>query len=196
MPAQEEMISKARVEEIVRERLARDRQVRAKPEPTAAQPKKDDQKPAPEQDDTRSMLEFLLALGELEWMPSKEDKELLKGVMLAQGREAMDRFAARLKPPAAAAPIVPAAGAAPAAGTPPAPAPGQPNYRSPGAPAGAPADTYERDATKWSKDRIVQLQSEVGTSGKSRFREELDRYRDSLPGGGNGLFWRHIPKVS
>lgn len=58
---------------------------------------------------------------------------------------------------------------------------------SPGVAVGAPDGSMERDATKWTADYIAQLRA----GGK--FREKLDEYRESLPGGSSGLFRRKIP---
>lgn len=178
-PAQEEMVPKARVEEIVRDRLARDRQARAKEQPATTAKKEE---PPPSGDDTRSRLEFMEALDELDWKPTRDDKELLRATMVSQGREAMDKLASRLKAAA------PSTSPAPAPGTPP-PAEG-PTYRSPGAPSGATQDVFERDATKWDSNTIARLKSD-GT-----FLSKLEEYRQSLPGGSNGLFRKRIPKVS
>jgi hypothetical protein len=63
-------------------------------------------------------------------------------------------------------------------------------YTSPGGANGPPVETFENNPTKWDRDYIDRLQQE-GT-----FMEKLTAWRDSLPGGGQGIFRKRIPKVS
>lgn len=60
---------------------------------------------------------------------------------------------------------------------------------SPAAANGAPDGAMERDATKWTSDYIAQLRAD------GKFRERLEEYRNSLPGGGADLFRKRIPKA-
>jgi hypothetical protein len=63
-----------------------------------------------------------------------------------------------------------------------------PTYKSSGiAPSGAPREVLDNDATRWSRDYIERMQAD-GT-----FKAELEKFRNSLPGGSNGLFRRKIP---
>lgn len=69
--------------------------------------------------------------------------------------------------------------------------PPQETPKTPGAPAsdgGAPATGFDFDsvidATKLTRDDIDRLQS------AGRFHDVIERYRHSLPGGGNGIFGR------
>ncbi len=64
-----------------------------------------------------------------------------------------------------------------------------PTYQSPGGVSAPPVELTERDATRWTRDHIDRMK-ENGT-----FLSRLEQYRDSLPGGGNGVFRRRIPKV-
>lgn len=174
---QEELIPKSKVEAIVRDRLDRDRKSRAKQEPAAQAPKEE---PKPSTDaDLKARLDFAEMLSDMDWKPSKEDREHLRDAFVSKGAEAMHRLAGRLKPPesapAPAAPVV----AEPAK---------EPSYKSPGAPAGAPAEVLNNDATKWSSDYVAR-QREQGT-----FLQELEKYRSSLPGGTGGLFRKRLPK--
>lgn len=177
---QEESIPKSKVEAIVRDRLERDRKSRAKQEPAAPAPKEDPKPTDPGYAELKAKLDFAESMDDLDWKPSKDDRETLRDMFLAKGAEGMKKLADRLKP--AASPSAPAA----AAPTEP-PAPTGPGYKSPGAPAGAPPEVLDRDATKWSPDYIQRLR-ENGT-----FLQELEKYRGSLPGGDNGIFRKRIP---
>ncbi len=64
----------------------------------------------------------------------------------------------------------------------------KPRYVSPGTPNGAPSEYFAPDLSKLGRDAIERLRSEPARSGdprRSRFIEECERYRDSLPGGAN-----------
>ncbi len=63
------------------------------------------------------------------------------------------------------------------------------NYRDPGGAAGPPDGELENDATRWDRDQIARWQAD-GT-----FKDRLEKFRNSLPGGGAGLFRKKIPKV-
>lgn len=60
-------------------------------------------------------------------------------------------------------------------------------YQSPGG-VNSPAEVNIADATQWSGEYVARLRAD-GT-----FREELEKYRNSLPGGSNGLFRKRPPK--
>lgn len=61
-------------------------------------------------------------------------------------------------------------------------------FRSPGAPSGPPSGVIENDPTKWTKDYIQRLRAD-GT-----FLKEIEKWAETLPGGGNGVFRKRIPK--
>lgn len=170
------------VDKIVTKRLAADRRARAKEqEAKASSPTKEDDRPTGQTADPgiaelKAKLEFREALDDLEWKPSKEDRDTLADMFSAKGLDAMTKLATRLKP-------------APAETSKSEPPTGGGTYRSPGAPSGAPPEVLDRDATRWSKDYIDQ-QRAAGT-----FLSELEKYRGSLPGGSNGLFRKRIPKA-
>ncbi len=176
---QEDLIPKSKVEQIVRDRLERDRKTRSKQEPVAPAPREEPKPSDPGYAELKAKLDFAEALDELDWKPSKDDREHLRDAF-NKGTEAMLKLAVRLKPPGTTTPPAAAAPTEP-------PAPTGPGYKSPGAPAGAPPEVLDRDATKWSKDYIERLR-ENGT-----FLQELDKFRGSLPGGGNGVFRKRIP---
>lgn len=101
---------------------------------------------------------------------SKEQRDLLRGLPSEQVDAAIKAFGlgAPAKAPTAEAPT----------------------YRSPGAVVGAPDEVMQADATKWTSDYISQLQSE------GRLLDEVEKWRRGIPGGGQGLFRRRIPKAS
>lgn len=167
------------VEDIVRSRLDRDRKNRQKSE-TPAAPKEEAKPATGDVAELRAKLEFSEALDDLDWKPSKDDREHLRKMFLALGRDEMAKLADRIKP-LASAPAAQTAPETPANGN------GAP-YKSPGAPAGAPPEVLENDATKWSADHIRRLQAD------GNLLKELEKYRNSLPGGGNGIFRKRIPK--
>jgi hypothetical protein len=65
--------------------------------------------------------------------------------------------------------------------------PGAPTYRSPDGASGPPAEAYETDARKWNADSITRMIED------GLFIQRLNRYRNSLPGGSDGIFRKKIP---
>lgn len=187
-PDQQERVFTAKeVEAIVRDRLAR-----VKKEPKSeqkAEPKKEEAKADGNETvaDIKQRLEFQDSLNDLmddlDWKPTRQDRELLRSMFKAGGAEQMAALAERLK----------GAGTDPTkgSGTPPAPAtpaaaPGKPYVAPPGAP-NSPADILEQNPAKWSRAHIERLQKD-GT-----FRQEVEKFYQS---GQGGPFRRQIPKVS
>lgn len=183
---QEKLYTSAQMEHAIRERLERDRKSRSKPEAPTAQKKEPQPTPSNEElaavvADLKAKHEVNEAIVELDWKPSKDDAETLREAFKSGGRPLFDKLAARLKPAAPAAATKEAATAA---------VPNAAAYKSPGAPSGAPPEVLEQDATKWSADYVQRLKSD-GT-----LLTKLEEYRNSMPGGGGGLFRKRIPKVS
>jgi hypothetical protein len=65
--------------------------------------------------------------------------------------------------------------------------PPEPAQDTPGSARGAPAHVREMDALKWTRDDVERMVRD-GT-----FLQRVNEYRDSLPGGANGIFRRRIP---
>ena len=63
-----------------------------------------------------------------------------------------------------------------------APEPSGPGFKSPGAPAPTPEIDRALDPRSWTKDDISRMRSD------GSFKANLEKYRNSLPGGGGGLF--------
>lgn len=184
---QEKLIPQSQVDEIVkREKAKAERRVRKELEEAAAGAKKTEPKTeaAPAVDpvvaDLKAKYEFAEALNDLDWKPSKEDRETLRDMFLAKGLDAMERLANRLKPaPAAPTPKTEEKATAPA---PTVPSP----IKTPGAPAGVPVDPSDLHPTQLTKGDIERMQKD-GT-----FRAYLQR---NGGGEGNGLFSkRRMPK--
>ena len=141
----------------------------------------------------RAKLEFSEALDDLEWKPSKDDRDLLRDMFASRGRDAMERLADRLKPAAQAAQTQ-AAGAekkaeakggeekAPEKQTP------APGYRSPGSPNGAPRAPGDMPPTQWTKDDIDRMRRD------GSFKQELDRAGSSMGGSDNPFTRRRQSK--
>lgn len=183
--SRERTFSQAEVDAIVARRVSKaekaaEKRVRGELD-TQPQAQKKETPPAPGSEDHASKLAALEArlaladaMAELDWKPSKEDSELLRDAFKSGGSEAMQKLAGRLKPQSTseAKPVDDPAG----------------TYKSPGAPSGAPRETLERDATRWTRDAIDRMRAD-GT-----FKAELEKFRASLPGGGGGLFRKRMPK--
>jgi hypothetical protein len=194
------MIPKSKVEEMIRDRLERDRRSRQKVEPKAPPPKKDEPKTDKVDDisELRADLEFRSQLEDLtddmEWKPSRSDRDLLRSMFRAGGAEQMAQLAERLKgaggtksggtPPAAPAAVTPDAPAAPPP-SPPTVTPGGSQYKPPPGAPNAPTDIVEQNPAKWSPDYIDRLKQD-GT-----FRQEVEKFYQT---GEGGLFRRRIPK--
>jgi hypothetical protein len=115
------------------------------------------------------------AMNELDWKPTKDQAETLRDAFKSGGQTLFDRLATLIKPTAGTQQTE-------------AKKMDDPTYNSPGAPSGAPADVLERDAVRWSKDYIDRMRAD-GT-----FKDAIEKYRASLPGGNNGLFRKRIPR--
>lgn len=184
----ERLFSQAEVDAIVARRVSKAEKATEKRLKQDSEPaQKKDVSPTPGNEELLAKLAaleaksaFAEALADLDWKPSKDDAELLRDAFKAGGADAMAKFANRIKPQQAAAEEKKMDDAA--------------KYKSPGAPSGAPPDVLERDATKWGRDYIERLKGEVGKNGKSGFMNALEAYRQSLPGGGDGVFRKRIPK--
>lgn len=171
----EEMVPKSRVEEIVRERLERDR--KARQDGQAAPPKHEPKTTAGEDfSDIREEHTFRNALDdvmdELDWKPSKDDRALLRSMHRAGGKDQMASLAGRLK---AAQP----SGGAPAPAAPPATA-AAPAYKPPPGAPSSPPDVIEGDPSKWDAAYVERLRRD-GT-----FRSEVEKHYRS----GNGSPFR------
>lgn len=183
--SRERTFTQAELDVIVAKRVAKaekaaDRRHRES-EPSTAQKK--EPPPAPGNDELVAKIAAMEvkaamaeAISELDWKPSKDDADLLRDAFKSGGQPALDKLAGRLKPQTTTE-------------TKSMDDPGK-KYKDPGAPGGAPPEVLDRDATKWSLDYINRMRDD-GT-----FKAELEKYRQSLPGGGGGLFRKRIPKVS
>jgi hypothetical protein len=179
--SRERTFTQAELDAIVAKRVAKaekaaERRLR-EPETKPAQSKEPPS--APSSDDLvsevaalKSRLALTEAMDDLDWKPSKEDAELLRDAFKSGGAAAMHKLAGRLKPQQETKPVDDPTG----------------KYKSPGAPSGAPPEVLDRDATKWSRDYVERLRQEPGA-----FKRELEAFRNSLPGGGGGLFRKRIP---
>jgi hypothetical protein len=190
--AQERMFSQDALDAIVAKRVAKaekaaERRVRSEYEAQNSTAQKKDTQPTQGSDDIRTELAELKAkaayaeaIAELDWKPSKTDAELLRDAFKSGGEASMQKLAGRLKPatqqPAQEQNVNDASN--------------DKKYQSPGAPSGAPVEVLDRDATKWSKDYIERMR------GEGTFLKELEKFRNSLPGGGGSVFRKRIPKVS
>lgn len=67
-----------------------------------------------------------------------------------------------------------------------------PAYSPDAAPAGAPQDAATNPLL-WTKDDIARLRSQRDANGRSLFLSTLDKWADTLPGGGSP-FRRRLPK--
>lgn len=182
----EEMVSKSDVERIVKDRLARERRKWAKEQKqkmAEAEPKSQE----PATDAVEDRLSEMMARIE-ERAAALEAKEIEADYRTAVGGVSVDEsrakylrwafehdreaFDAEVK--ALRAPDLP-------------PEKKGPGFNSPGAPNGVAPGTISDDPRTWSADVIAQKRKD-GT-----FLNDMNKWRDSLPGGGGGLFPAKTP---
>ncbi len=181
----EKLLSQSQVDEIVkREKAKTERRVRKELEEAGTASKKPESKPEAKSDPVAELMAkvaFSEALEDLDWKPSKEDRETLRDMFLAKGADAMERLANRLKP----APVVQAApvvkketAEAPAAAP-------KSAVVTPGAPAAVPVNPADIHPTQLTSGDIERMRQD-GT-----FLSYLNRN-----GGGGGLspFSKRMPK--
>lgn len=190
---QERTFSQAEVDDILKDRLARERR-KHKPKAQTSTPQPPPQTESPEIAEKVALLERRLAEQQFEAVALKKGitsdaaLSVLKSAFMAEapedpGKWIDDRKSAFVAP-------------APPPESEPQPEPGtqsqaqpQPTLATGGAPTQVQKDfSGEVDVMKLTRDDISRLQR----TGK--FHTVLQRYRDSLPGGGNGVFKKRLPK--